>query len=182
MQAPGGSDEVREGGFEHGGWQVPYFDEMAGKAVSDTMAVTGGFLLGRGTYEHFAAYWPTVTEDGEFADLMSSMPKFVGSTTLDEPIEWSNSTLIRGDIAQEVAQLKQQSGKDLQVIGSSELVQTLMQHNLVDEYRLMIHTVVVRSGKRLFREGSPGSPWSLWTARSRPGSREAGVGSDRREA
>jgi dihydrofolate reductase len=94
-------------------------------------------------------------------DLMNTMPKFVASTTLDEPLEWSNSTLIRGDVAQEVARLKQQSGKNLQVIGSGELVQTLMQHNLVDEYRLMIHPVVVGSGKRLFWEGSPRIPLEL---------------------
>jgi dihydrofolate reductase len=155
MQAPGDSDEDREGGFEHGGWQMPYFDEVAGSAVSEGMGASGGFLLGRTTYELFAAYWPNQPEDDPFAATMNNLPKFVASTTLEEPLKWENSMLLKGDVAEEVAKLKQQPGKDLHVIGSGDLAQTLMQHDLVDEYQVMVHPVILGSGKRLFREGSP---------------------------
>ncbi|HEV8571471.1 MAG TPA: dihydrofolate reductase family protein [Actinomycetota bacterium] len=161
MQAPGGSDEDRRGGFEHGGWQMPYFDEVAGNAVSEGMGASGGFLLGRRTYEIFAAYWPSAPADNPFAATINSLPKFVASTTLQEPLEWNNSTLLKGDVAEEVAKLKEQPGKDLQVIGSGDLVQTLMQHNLVDEYGLMIHPVVLGTGEHLFKEGIPRTPLRL---------------------
>jgi dihydrofolate reductase len=128
LQAPGDSEEDRSGGFEHGGWQLPYFDEAAGSAISEGMATSGGFLLGRRTYEINAA--------------------------LQEPLVWQNSTLIKGDVPEAVAKLKQQPGKDLQVIGSGELVQTLIRHDLVDEYRLMVHPLVLGSGRRLFRDGT----------------------------
>lgn len=153
MQAPGAPDEDPEGGFEHGGWQMPYFDEVAGAAVSDGMAEADAFLLGRKTYEIFAAYWPTVTDEDGFADRMNSMAKFVVSETLEEAA-WQNTTLIEGDVAEGVAALKQQTGRHILVFGSGELAQTLMQHGLVDEYRLMIHPIVLGSGKRLFRNGS----------------------------
>jgi dihydrofolate reductase len=166
MQAPGGEDEDRSGGFEHGGWQMPYADEVFGKAVSEWFAVTDGLLLGRRTYEIFAGYWPTAPEDeylnGEsLAVKMNSLPKYVVSTTLTEPLDWQNSTLITGDVPKEIAKLREQSGKDLQVIGSGELVQTLIEHDLVDELRLIIHPIVLGSGKRLFREGNPKTPLSL---------------------
>jgi dihydrofolate reductase len=162
MQAPGASDEDMEGGFQHGGWQGPYFDEAAGKAVDEAMAQTGGFVLGRKTYEIFAAYWPTATgEDGEFAYVMNEMPKHVASTTLRPPLEWQNSTLLEGDLEQAVTALKEEDGKDLQVIGSGQLAQWLATHGLVDEYRLMIHPVVLGSGKRLFAEGGPRIPLRL---------------------
>lgn len=153
MQAPGGSDEDRSGGFEHGGWQMPYFDDVAGKAISEGMAAAGGFLLGRTTYEIFAAYWPNAPEGDPIADTMNGLPKYVASTTLQEPLEWRNSTLLKGDVADEVAKLREQPGKDLLVIGSGGLAQTLMDHGLVDEYQLMIHPLVLGSGKRLFRDG-----------------------------
>jgi dihydrofolate reductase len=160
MQAPGGPDEDRSGGFEYGGWIMPLFDEAMGRAVSEGMAATGGLLLGRRTYEIFAAYWPTAAapEDEPLADTMNKLPKYVVSTTLDEPLEWNNSTLIKGDVAEKIAKLKGEPGKDLQVIGSGDLVQTLMNHDLVDEYLLMIAPVVLGSGKRLFRDGNPRTP------------------------
>jgi dihydrofolate reductase len=161
MQAPGGPDEDRSGGFEHGGWQMPYFDDVAGSAISEGMAASGAFLLGRKTYEIFAAYWPSAPDDDPIAAVMNSIQKYVVSTTLEEPLEWNNSTLIKGDIAAEVTKLKQQPGKDLQVIGSGDLAQTLMQHDLVDEYQLMVNPIVLGSGKRLFREGSATSPLRL---------------------
>ncbi len=154
MQAPGGPDEDRRDGFEHGGWQMPYFDDVLGSAITEAMNATGGFLLGRRTYEIFAGYWPSAPADDELAAQLNDLPKFVVSTTLQEPLEWNNSTLIRGDVADGIAELKQQPGKDLQVIGSGDLVQTLMQHDLVDQYRLMVYPIVLRSGRRLFRDGS----------------------------
>ena len=161
MQAPGGSDEDREGGFEHGGWQMPYFDDAAGASVSEVFARTGGLLLGRVTYEIFAGYWPNAPADNPLASTINSLPKYVASTTLEEPLEWEAAHLLKGDVAEAVTELKRESGKDLQVIGSGELVQTLMQHDLVDEYRLMIHPLVIGSGKRLFRDGNPRKPLRL---------------------
>ena len=152
IQAPGGADEDRDGGFEHGGWQTPLLDDMAQNSIVEGMAEAGGFLLGRKTYEIFAGYWPTAPEEeAAVADPLNSLPKYVASTTLTDPLAWHNSTVLRGDVAQAVAGLKGESGKDLHVIGSGELVQTLMQHDLVDEYRLMINPILVGSGKRLFR-------------------------------
>ncbi len=119
------------------------------------MAASGGFLLGRRTYDTFAAYWPFQPKENPFADPMNGLPKYVASTTLKEPLKWSNSTLIKGDTAEEVTKLKQQNGKDLIVIGSGDLVQTLMKNHLIDEYRLMVHPIVLGNGFRLFREGGP---------------------------
>jgi len=161
MQAPGGSEEDRSAGFEHGGWQMPYFDEVAGSAVEEGMAGSDGLLMGRRTYDIMAPYWPNQPADDPFAATMNGFAKYVASTTLQEPLEWQNSTLLKGDVVQEVAKLKQQPGKDLQVIGSGALAQTLMQNDLVDEYRLMIHPIVIGSGKRLFAEGSTPIPLKL---------------------
>jgi dihydrofolate reductase len=153
MQAPGMQDEDRSGGFQHGGWMVPYMDEERGKAISEGLAASGGLLLGRGTYEIFAAFWPTAPDDDPIRDTVNALPKYVASTTLSEPLEWQNSTLLKGDVAEEVAKLKEQPRGDLLVIGSGGLAQTLMEHGLVDEYQLMIHPLVLGSGKRLFRDG-----------------------------
>lgn len=147
MQAPGNTDE----GFQYGGWQIPYFDDVMGAVVDKGLRAAGGLLLGRRTYHHFAGYWPSAPEEQE-PELMNDLPKFVASTTLKEPLAWSNSTLLKGDVAGEVAELKERSGGDLLVYGSGELAQTLMRHNLVDEYRLMVHPVVLGTGKRLFRD------------------------------
>jgi dihydrofolate reductase len=163
MQAPGGEDEDREGGFEHGGWQGPYFDDLAGEAVDKGMATTSALLLGRRTYEIFAGYWPksTAEENREIAAQLNSLPKYVASMTLEEPLGWENSTLIKGDVAEGVRELKQQPGDDLRVFGSGDLVQTLIEHGLVDEFQLLIHPIVLGSGKRLFREGNPKTPLTL---------------------
>jgi dihydrofolate reductase len=149
MQAPGGPDEDTDGGFAYGGWQMPYFDDVAGAAVDEGMARSDALLLGRKTYEIFAAYWPTAPNDDPLAAKINSMAKYVVSTTLDK-VDWQNSTLIKGDIAEEIAKLKQQPGADIQVIGSGELAQTLIRRGLVDEYALMINPIVLGSGKRLF--------------------------------
>ncbi len=154
MQAPGLPDEDRSGGFEHGGWQVPYGDDVAGAEIMASMAATGALLLGRVTYEIFAGYWPSAPAGDPMAQMINSFTKYVVSTTLREPLEWDDSHAISGDVPHEVGRLKQESGKDIQVIGSGELAQTLMEHDLVDEYRLMTYPLVLGGGKRLFRDGN----------------------------
>lgn len=153
MQAPGGPQEDTEGGFRHGGWQMPYFDADAGRIMGESMAAMDALLLGRVTYQIFAAYWPSAPEDEPFAKKLNSVPKYVVSTTLNK-VEWNNSTLIKKNIVEEIARLKQQPGSGtISVIGSGRLARTLMQHNLVDEYVLWIHPIVLGSGKRLFADG-----------------------------
>jgi dihydrofolate reductase len=154
MQAPGNPDEDRSGGFDQGGWQLAYFDDIFGSVMMEAFAATGGMLLGRKTYETFAAFWPAQPADDPLAGTMNGLDKYVVSTTLKEPLAWENSTLISDDIPGAVARLKEQPGKELQVIGSGELVQTLMAHDLVDSYRLMIHPLILGKGKRLFRDDS----------------------------
>jgi len=161
MQAPGSPDEDTEGGFDHGGWQLPYFDEVAGRIMSESFEATEALLLGRVTYQIFAAFWPSAPAEDPFTKIMNSIPKFVVSTTL-ERAEWNNSRLIKRNIPEEVAELKQQTGSgDLAVVGSGKLAQSLMQHNLIDEYVLLIHPLVLGSGKRLFRDGGPKTPLTL---------------------
>lgn len=153
MQAPGHADEDRSGGFEHGGWQMPYFDEVAGEAVGKSMAETGAFLFGRRTYEIMAAHWPNVPEGDMFADVLNGMPKYVASTTLQEPLAWANSNLLGPDLPTAIKELKEEDGGNIVVLGSGNLVQTLIEHDLIDEYSLMIHPLVLGTGKRLFEEG-----------------------------
>lgn len=153
MQAPGNPQEDTEGGFVHGGWQMPYFDADAGKLMGEQMAATDALLLGRVTYEIFAGYWPNAPEDDPMAQRLNSMPKYVWSTVLAR-IKWNNAMLMKGDIEEEVNKLKRQPGSGmLAVIGSGELVRSLMRHGLVDEYKLWVHPLVIGSGKRLFGEG-----------------------------
>jgi dihydrofolate reductase len=153
IQAPGQADEDTTGGFQHGGWHVGYFDDIAQRRVVDSVVKAGGFLLGRRTYEIFAAHWPTASEEEQvLAEPLNTKPKYVASRTLAEPLAWQNSRVLQGDVAEAVAALKQEDGEDLHVIGSSELVQTLVERDLVDEFRVMIDPVVVGGGKRLFRD------------------------------
>jgi dihydrofolate reductase len=152
MQAPGSPTEDTSGGFEHGGWQLAYLDDVFGKAVMDGFAATDGFLLGRRTWETFAAHWPNQPAEDPLAGTLNGLPKYVASRTLTEPLSWQNSTIIKGDVAEAVRGLRSQPGRDIQVIGSGELVQALVKNGLVDEYRLMIHPLVLGGGKRLFRE------------------------------
>ena len=148
MEDPGGAE-----GFEHGGWTMPYWNDEIGKMKLDEIVEAGALLLGRVTYEGFAAAWPSRTDEQGFADRMNSLPKFVASTTLKDP-DWQNSTVIEGDVAAEVAKLKQQPGQDILVAGSRQLAQTLAEHDLVDEYRLLVYPIVLGSGKRLFGDGT----------------------------
>jgi dihydrofolate reductase len=162
VQAPGAPDEDTTGGFEHGGWHLRYFDPMSQESVVENLNEAGGFLLGRRTYENFAGYWPNASEDEQVvAQPLNTKPKHVASTTLTEPLEWQNSTLLQGDVARAVAALKREDGADLHVIGSTVLVQTLIEHDLVDEYRLMIDPLVVGGGKRIFPDDGALRPLRL---------------------
>jgi dihydrofolate reductase len=154
MQAPGRPDEDLRGGFEHGGWATPNTDEVMGRVMGEGMAQGGPLLLGRRTYEDFYDFWPT-QKDNPFTEMLDRVQKYVASTTLMEPLPWSNSTLLEGDVAEAVTNLRRQPGTDIGVLGSGELVGTLMRHSLVDRYVLMYHPIVLGSGRRLFREGSP---------------------------
>jgi dihydrofolate reductase len=153
MQAPGRREEDTRGGFEHGGWAGPSVDEVVNAAMGARMPRSGGLLLGRRSYEDMLGYWNT--QDSPFKDILNSAPKYVASRTLREPLPWPNSTLLSGDVAEAVAQLRQQPGKDLNVMGSRELIQTLMRHGLIDEYLLLIYPLVLGSGRRLFAAGGP---------------------------
>ena len=150
MQAPGRPDEDLRGGFEHGGWAGPYATPEAAEASGQHR---GALLLGRRTYEDFYKVWPKRTDDNPFTDVLNNTQKYVASTTLKEPLPWSNSTLLQGDVAQAVARLKELPDNNLVVLGSGELLQTLMQQNLVDEYILLIHPLVLGTGRRLFADG-----------------------------
>jgi len=147
-QAPGHPDEDREGGFEHGGWQMPYFDEVMGEQAMKGIAATDAQLFGRTTFEKMAAYWPTAPADDPFAIHLNSVQKYVASTTLSDP-EWQPTTVIR-DVPTEVAALKDQEGGTITVLGSGNLVQTLMANDLVDEYSLSVFPLTLGGGKRLF--------------------------------
>jgi dihydrofolate reductase len=152
MQAPGRPDEDRRGGFEHGGWALPYADSVLGAVSGQSMASTGALLFGRRTYEDFYGVWPKRTDDNPFTAVLNNTQKYVASTTLEEPLPWVNSTLLKGDAAEAVARLKAQPGKDVVVLGSGVLLQSLMRRNLVDEYVLLIHPLVLGSGRRLFSD------------------------------
>jgi dihydrofolate reductase len=142
-----------DGVMEEPSWTFQFSSEEQQKFKFDELFASDALLLGRVTYQGFAAAWPSITDEEGFADRMNSLPKFVVSTTL-EGVEWNNSSLIKENVAEEVARLKQQPGQDILIYGGGELVHTLMQHDLIDEYRIWVHPVVLGSGKRLFRDGS----------------------------
>jgi dihydrofolate reductase len=149
MQDPGGVGEI-----EHGGWSSEYFSDEVARYQSDQLLASDALLLGRVTFEGFAAAWPSMEEvEGEFAVRMNALPKFVASRTLNEPLAW-NGTLLKGDLPEEIAKLKEKPGEDLLIYGSGELVNELHPHGLIDEYKLMVFPVTLGGGKRLFREGT----------------------------
>lgn len=153
MQAPARPDEDTRGGFTHGGWAVPYQDEVMGRVMGEAMARGaqggGALLLGRRTYENFYSVWPN-RADNPFTPVLNNSQKYVASTTLQEPLPWQNSTLLKGDAVEAVARLKEQLDGDLGILGSGELIQSLMRHNLIDEFVLSIYPLVLGSGRRLF--------------------------------
>jgi dihydrofolate reductase len=151
MQAPGGPEEDTSGGFEHGGWSFGYWDEQMQNVMGEWMSQPFDLVLGRKTYEIFAAYWPNTDEPP--AEQLNKATKYVASTTLKE-LDWENSHLIEGDVADGIRALKQEEGPDLSVQGSANLIQTLLEHGLVDEFRLMIFPLVLGTGKRLFDGGT----------------------------
>lgn len=157
IQAPGGPDEDRSGGFAHGGWTVPYWDDVIEGHVGAGMDVDTAYLFGRGTYEIMAAHWPHAGDDDPFAARINAAPKYVVSTTLTEP-SWEHTEVIGGDVPAAIAELKAGDGPRLEVLGSAGLIQTLLAHDLVDEFALITYPVVVGSGKRLFGDGTvPGA-------------------------
>jgi dihydrofolate reductase len=155
MQAPGRADEDTRGGFTHGGWSASNVDDVMMATVRARVARSGGLrlLLGRRSYEDMLGYWNT--QESPFKDALNNAPKYVVSRTLREPMPWPNSTVLRDDVVLAVARLKQQPGNDLTVMGSGELIQTLMRHGLIDEYLLLIHPLVLGTGRRLFADGGP---------------------------
>jgi dihydrofolate reductase len=152
MQAPGRADEDQRDGFEHGGWAHARVDEVMGWVMGEGVARGGALLFGRRTYEDFFSFWPTQT-DNPYTDVLDNTLKYVASRTLKEPLPWRNSTLLHGDAAEAVAKLKE--GDDLGVLGSGQLVRSLMQRGLVDEFVLMTHPLVLGTGRRLFADQGP---------------------------
>jgi dihydrofolate reductase len=153
MQAPGGSDEDREGGFAYGGWVVPHFDEQLGAHMVALVQRAGALLLGRKTYDIFAAAWPNMPDGDPIAAVYNRIPKYVASRS-PLTLEWANSHQLGEDISGEVAKLKEQDDGEIQVSGSSELLQTLMKSDLVDEFHLIVFPAIAGSGKRLFGDGA----------------------------
>src|SRR5262249_29840335 len=154
IQAPGGADEDTEGGFAHGGWTQPYWHDDIGAHFFDAMSQTGALLLARKTWQGHAGAFEPMPEGDPFGDVMKAMPKYVVSTTLTDTSAWRNSTLIKGNLVEEVRALKAQSGKNIGIDGSSVLVHTLAQHDLVDEYSLLVYPIVLGGGKKLFADGA----------------------------
>ncbi len=165
MQAPGGPEEDTTGGFKYGGWSVGYWDDSLAAAMGQQMSKPYDLLLGRKTYEIFAAYWPHAKD--EFAAKINTARKYVVSRTLSR-VDWQNSTLVNGDVPREIKRLKEQDGPELQVHGSGNLIQTLHKHSLVDELRLKIYPVALGTGKRLFAEGTIPAGLKLVDFKTRP--------------
>ena len=155
MQAPGGKEEDTRNGFRHGGWAAPYHDEVKMKIMGRGMAKRGALLFGRHTYEHFFKVWPGRT-DNPFTEVLDNTQKYVVSRTLNEPLPWKNSTLLLGDAEETVAALKNEPGVDLTILGSGELVRSLVRHNLIDQFVLLIHPLILGAGQRMFdNDGTP---------------------------
>ena len=166
MQAPGGPQEDTDGDFEHGGWSFPYGDQESGAAIAGWFANADAFLLGRRTYEIFSSYWPSVTDpDNPVAAKLNAMPKYVVSRTL-RSLDWEGSSLLDGDIVAGVNKLKEQPGNELQVHGSGALAHTLIDHDLIDEYRLLFFPLHLGTGKKLFRDGARAAALRLTSTRT----------------
>lgn len=166
MQAPALPDEDLRGDFRHGGWAAPYA-AMQSSEAGESLPGFGALLLGRRTYENMYGYWPKQTNN-PFTEILNNMQKYVASRTLREPLPWIKSTLLKGDVPQAVTALKAQQGGDLVMMGSGELIQTLMKHNLVDRYLLLIHPLVLGSGRRLFSDDGALAALQLVSAKATP--------------
>jgi dihydrofolate reductase len=160
MQAPASTDEDPRGGFAHGGWAVADNDEVMGRVLAQGMAKGGPLLFGRRTYEQFYSYWPHQSEN-PFTEVLNRARKYVVSTTLSEPLPWQNSVLLRGELRQAVEEIKGEGDADIGILGSGELIHSLREHDLIDTYLLMIHPLLLGSGRRLFREPARAAPLRL---------------------
>ncbi len=167
-QGPGGPDEDRRDGFERGGWLVPHFDEATGQFMDEVFREVDAFLLGRRTYEIFAASWPNATDPNDrVARSLNTLPKYVASTTLEDP-QWANSTVLKGDLASAVQELKERDGRELQVHGSGKLVQFLLANDLVDRLNLLVFPVIVGAGRRLFPDSGIATGLAVEESRTTP--------------
>jgi dihydrofolate reductase len=167
-QGPGGPDEDRSGGFDRGGWLVPHFDEATGKVMDEVFQEVDAFLLGRRTYEIFAASWPNATDPNDpVAKSLNMLPKYVASSTLRDP-QWNNTTVLDGDLASAVQELKERNGRELQVHGSGRLVQFLLANDLVDRLNLLVFPVIVGAGRRLFPDSGIATGLALDDVRTTP--------------
>jgi dihydrofolate reductase len=167
-QGPGGPDEDRRDGFDRGGWLVPHFDEATGQFMDEVFREVDAFLLGRRTYEIFAASWPNATDPNDrVAKSLNTLPKYVASTTLEDP-QWANSTVLKGDLASAVQELKERDGRELQVHGSGKLVQFLLANDLVDRLNLLVFPVIVGAGRRLFPDSGIATGLALEESRTTP--------------
>jgi dihydrofolate reductase len=167
-QGPGGPEEDRSGGFDRGGWLVPHFDEAAGEFMTEVFKGVDAFLIGRRTYEIFAASWPNVTDPNDpVANSLNTLPKYVASSTLQDP-QWSNTTVLKGDLASAVQELKDRDGRELQVHGSGRLVQFLLANDLVDRLNLLVFPVIVGAGRRLFPESGIATGLALDESQTTP--------------
>jgi dihydrofolate reductase len=155
MQAPGRPDEDTRGEFGFGGWEVRYADEVMAGVAAQGMSAGSALLFGRRTYEDFYGFWPNQPQPNPFTDVLNRSQKYVASRTLSEPLPWENSTLLKGDAGDAVAELKAGLEEDLVVLGSGDLIETLMRHDLIDEYTVLIHPLVLGTGRRLFPDGGP---------------------------
>ena len=167
-QGPGGPDEDRSGGFDRGGWLVPHFDEATGDFMDAVFENVDAFLLGRRTYDIFAASWPKATDPNDpVATKLNALPKYVASTTLHDP-DWANTTVLSGDVVAAVRELKQREGRELQVHGSGELVRSLLANNLVDRLNLLLFPVIVGAGRRLFPDSGHATGLEIEESRTTP--------------
>lgn len=167
-QGPGGPDEDRRDGFDRGGWLVPHFDEATGQFMDEVFREVDAFLLGRRTYEIFAASWPNATDPNDrVAKSLNTLPKYVASTTLEDP-QWANSTVLKGDLASAVQELKERDGRELQVHGSGKLVQFLLANDLVDRLNLLVFPVIVGAGRRLFPDSGIATGLAVEESRTTP--------------
>jgi dihydrofolate reductase len=160
MQGLASPDEDRDGGFEYGGWSAPYGDEVLGKKAGEGMPQTSAYLFGRKTYEHLAAHWPHESDQNPIAAHLNATPKYVVTTTLTS-LDWAGSHVLDGDVVESVTDLKAQGDGAIALLGSGVLVQTLIENDLIDEYRLFVHPIVLGTGKRLFRQAPRPLPMRL---------------------